>query len=89
MEGAGLPATRGASFANPDFAAFARSCGAEGFAARTPAELKPAVANFLAAPGPAVLHAAVDPDELPTMPHVDLGQAWRFGLAKLKEKLSL
>jgi len=89
MEGAGLPATRGASFANPDFAAFARSCGAQGFTARTPAELRPAVAEFLAAEGPAVLHALVDPNELPVMPHVDPGQAWRFGLAKVKETIGL
>lgn len=89
MEGAGLPATRGAALVNPDFAAFARSCGARGFTARTPAELRPAVAEFLAAEGPAVLHAIVDPNELPTMPHIDPAQIWRFGLAKLKEKIGL
>lgn len=89
MEGAGLPATRGASFVNPDFAAFARSCGAEGFTARTPRELKGAVSAFLAAKGPAVLHAVVDPDELPVMPHIDPGQAWRFGLAKIRERFGL
>ena len=89
MEGAGLPATRGAGFANPDFATFARSCGAQGFTARSPAELAGAIADFLAAPGPAVLHAVVDPDELPVMPHIDPGQVWRFGLAKLKEKLGI
>jgi pyruvate dehydrogenase (quinone)/pyruvate oxidase len=89
MEGAGLPATRGASFANPDFAAFARSCGAEGFTARKPDELAPAIAGLLAAEGPAILHAVVDPNELPAMPHIDVGQAWRFGIAKLKEKVGL
>ena len=86
MEGAGLPAVAGASFANPDFAAFARACGAQGFTARDPALLEETVKAFLAAEGPAVLHAVVDPAELPTMPHVDLAQAWRFGVAKLKEK---
>jgi pyruvate dehydrogenase (quinone)/pyruvate oxidase len=86
MEGAGLPAPAGASFRNPDFAAFARSCGADGFTARGPAELEGAIAGLLAAPGPAILHAFVDPAELPTMPHIDIAQAWRFGLAKLKEK---
>jgi pyruvate dehydrogenase (quinone) len=89
MEGAGLPATRGASLVNPDFAAFARSCGARGFTARTPAELRPAVADFLAAEGPAILHAVVDPEALPVMPHIDPGQVWRFGLAKLKERIGL
>ena len=86
MEAAALPAAEGTGFVNPDFAAFARSCGALGFTARDPAELKETIAAFLAAPGPAVLHAFVDPEELPTMPHIDLAQVWRFGLAKLKEK---
>jgi hypothetical protein len=31
----------------------------------------------------------VDPNELPAMPHIDVGQAWRFGIAKLKEKVGL
>jgi pyruvate dehydrogenase (quinone)/pyruvate oxidase len=86
MEGAGLPATAGARFPNPDFAAFASSCGARGFTVREPAALAEGIAALLAAPGPAILHAFVDPNELPTMPHIDLAQAWRFGLAKLKEQ---
>ena len=86
MEAAALPAAEGTGFPNPDFAAFARSCGAQGFTVRDPAKLEATIAAFLAAPGPAVLHAFVDPEELPTMPHIELGQVWRFGLAKLKEK---
>jgi len=87
MEGAGLPATRGAGLRNPDFAAYALACGASGYTVRAPAELESSVAAFLAAPGPAVLHAMVDPAELPTMPHIDIAKAWRFGLARLKERL--
>jgi pyruvate dehydrogenase (quinone) len=87
MEGAGYPAAAGVRLPNPDFAAFARACGAEGFTAREPASLASEIAAFLAAPGPAILHAFVDPTELPTMPHVHPGQVWRFGLAKIKEKL--
>jgi pyruvate dehydrogenase (quinone) len=29
----------------------------------------------------------VDPDEIPAMPHVGVEEAWRFGVAKVKEKL--
>jgi pyruvate dehydrogenase (quinone)/pyruvate oxidase len=87
MEGAGMPAMEGAAFPNMDFAAYARACGAAGFSASDPVELERTVAAFLAAEGPAVLHAKVDPDELPAMPHIDVGQAWRFGIAKAKEKL--
>jgi pyruvate dehydrogenase (quinone) len=87
MEAAGLPATAGAAFPNMDFAAFARVCGGEGFSAALPESLKEEAMAFLAAEGPAILHVKVDPDELPTMPHVDLAQALRFGIAKIKEGL--
>ena len=88
MEGAGNPAASGAMFPNMDFAAFARACGAQGFTARDPADLIATVRAFLAVPGPAVLHAFVDPDEIPAMPHIEIGQAWKFGIAKLKEAVT-
>jgi thiamine pyrophosphate-dependent acetolactate synthase large subunit-like protein len=86
MEAAGLRAAQGTGFPNIDFAAFARACGAKGFTVRAPAELGAAIRAFLAEPGPAILHAFVDPAELPVMPHVSIGQAWRFGIAKIKER---
>lgn len=85
MEGAGDPATKGSTFPNMDFAAFARACGAQGFSVRDPAELDGTIHDFLAVPGPALLHAVVDPAEIPTMPHIDIGQAWKFGIAKVRE----
>ena len=88
MEGAGLPAAEGTQFPNMDFAAFASACGAQGFIARDPLLLRETVGAFLRTPGPAVLHACVDPSELPAMPHVEIGRVWRFGLAKVKEKIS-
>ncbi|RZK40618.1 MAG: hypothetical protein EOO61_06395 [Hymenobacter sp.] len=88
MEGAGNPPASGANFPNMDFAAFARACGAQGFTARDPAALVATVQAFLAVPGPAILHTVVDPDEIPAMPHVDVGQAWKFGIAKMKEVIA-
>ncbi len=88
MEGAGNPAASGASFPNMDFAAFARACGAAGFTAREPATLVATVTAFLASPGPAILHALVDPEEIPAMPHISPAQAWRFGVAKVREAVS-
>ncbi len=85
MEGAGTPAASGSVFPNMDFAAFARACGASGFTARDPATLVATVREFLAAPGPAILHAVVDPDELPAMAHIEPAQALGFGIAKVKE----
>jgi len=87
MEGAGLPAASGSAFRNMDFAAFACACGAKGFTVRHPTRLAETVREFLAAPGPAILHAVVDPAEIPTMPHVDAGEIWKFGIAKVKEKV--
>ncbi|WP_395337122.1 thiamine pyrophosphate-binding protein [Novosphingobium sp. BL-8H] len=85
MEVAGLPAAKGSTFPNIDFAAFAKACGAQGFTVRDPAQLDATIAQFLAAPGPAILHAIVDPDELPTMPHIDPAKVLRFGIAKVRE----
>lgn len=85
MESAGLPAASGTTFPNIDFAAFARACGAQGFTVRDPSLLDETVMRFLAAPGPAILHAHVDPDELPTMPHIEPAQVIRFGIAKVRE----
>lgn len=85
MEGAGLPAFKGSEFPNMDFAAFARACGAEGYAARTPEELEPAIRQLLVSRGPAILDVKIDAGELPAMPHIKLDQIWKFGLARVRE----
>lgn len=46
-----------------DFAQVAMACGAQGFRCAQPAELRPAIASWLRAPGAAVLEVRVDPDE--------------------------
>ena len=51
-----------------DFAMFARSCGADGFACDAPSNLDEAMRAFLASPKPAVLEAMVDPAEPPAKP---------------------
>jgi pyruvate dehydrogenase (quinone)/pyruvate decarboxylase len=51
-----------------DFSLFAKSCGADGFACDTPANLDAALRAFLASPNPAVLEASVDPAEPPAKP---------------------
>ena len=51
-----------------DFAAFARACGASGFTCRTQGEVAGAIAAALRAPGPALIHALVDPGEPTLMP---------------------
>ena len=85
-EGVGLPAFREAiEFPNPDFVALARACGAYGFKAGHPDELRGAIAEALAVDGPAIVDCVVVPDELPNMPHIDLGLAKNYAIAKIKE----
>ena len=87
MEEAGLPADKGSTFPNMDFAAFALACGASGFTVKKSSELEEGLRQLLAASGPAVLNVFIDPSELPSMPHIHLDQIWRFGLARVKEAL--
>jgi len=88
MEGAGAPPAPGSVFPNMDFAAFAQACGVQGSRVEKPAELPAAVDRWLGAEGPAILHAIVDPDEIPAMPHIEPGQAARFGISKLKQAIN-
>ena len=85
-EHVGLPAFRKAiDFPNPDFVALARACGAQGFKASTPDELKPAIGAALTADGPAIVDAVVVPNEFPNVPHLDLETIGNFAIAKVKE----
>jgi pyruvate dehydrogenase (quinone)/pyruvate oxidase len=58
-----------------DFAEFAHACGGIGFTAEDPKECGDMLDQFLAAPGPAVLQAVVDPFEAPMPPKVKFEQA--------------
>jgi thiamine pyrophosphate-dependent acetolactate synthase large subunit-like protein len=86
MEEAGLPVfAQGATLKNPDFAMYARACGGTGFRITRPQALREIVAQALETPGPVIVDVVVDPDEIPSMPHIQMGQAWKFGLGKLRE----
>src|ERR1700683_1989590 len=87
-ESMGLPAYReGIEFPNPDFPALARACGGHGFRATKPGELHAAINEALAADGPAIVDAVVNPNELPNLPHLDLDKAGNYALAKIKEAI--
>jgi pyruvate dehydrogenase (quinone) len=64
-----------------DFAAFAHACGGIGFSVEDPADCARVVEEFLAAPGPAVLQATVDPFEPPLPAKVKPEQALHFAEA--------
>jgi pyruvate dehydrogenase (quinone)/pyruvate oxidase len=53
-----------------DFAAFARACGATGFRIEDPATCGEIMDQALATPGPVIIEAVTDPNELPMPPQL-------------------
>jgi thiamine pyrophosphate-dependent acetolactate synthase large subunit-like protein len=87
-EAAGLPPfQKGIDFPNPDYAMLARACGGEGFTAKRPDVLSTALSKAFAAQGPAIVNAVVAADELPNVPHVEMGMVRHLAVAKLKEAM--
>ena len=84
QEGKGLP-EHAIDLLNPDFAAFADSCGGKGLRVEKPGEIGPAFAEAIASGQPCVLDVLVDPDELIIPPKITLKQAYQFGVAKTRE----
>ncbi|HEX4078830.1 MAG TPA: thiamine pyrophosphate-binding protein [Rhizomicrobium sp.] len=85
-ESVGLPAFKeGIEFPNPDFPAFARACGGQGFKVTMPEELHAAVREAFACDGPAIIDAVVPANELPNMPHLDLNVVGHVALARIRE----
>ena len=88
MEEAALPAFKaGVGMRNPDFAMFARACGGTGFTVTKPEMLRETITQALRTEGPVIVDVAVDPSEIPAMPHVELDKVWRFGIGKARELL--
>jgi pyruvate dehydrogenase (quinone) len=85
-EAIGVPAwKRAIDFPNPDFAALARDCGAVGFKAEKPGELREAIDQAFKAEGPAIVDCVVKAIELPNVPHLDLETMGNYAKAKIKE----
>jgi pyruvate dehydrogenase (quinone) len=61
-----------------DFAAFAHACGGVGYTVDDPAQCAAVMDQFLAAPGPAILEAVVDPLEAPLPAKITADQALKF-----------
>jgi pyruvate dehydrogenase (quinone) len=87
-ESIGVPAWKKAiDFPNPDYVALARACGAVGFKAEKPGELREAISQALKADGPAIIDCVVGADELPNIPHLELKMVDNFAKAKVKEAI--
>jgi pyruvate dehydrogenase (quinone) len=67
-----------------DFAAFAHACGATGFTIEDPADCGPTLERALAAPGPVIVEAVVDPFEPPMPPKISFDQATKFAQSLAK-----
>ncbi len=61
-----------------DFAAYARACGGHGYRIEDPADCGAVLDRAFTTPGPAIVHAVVDPNEPPMPPRVSLEQAQHF-----------
>jgi pyruvate dehydrogenase (quinone) len=75
----------GTKFVNPDLAKVAESIGLTGIRVEDPGQVRRAVAEFLATPGPAILDAVVEPDALSLPSHVSFGEAEGFSLSLAKQ----
>ncbi len=67
-----------------DFAAFARACGGVGISSDDPKTIGSAIDEALAAPGPAIVEAVVDPNEAPMPAKVTFEQAEKLAMALLR-----
>jgi pyruvate dehydrogenase (quinone) len=72
-------------FRNPDFAALARACGGRGYTVKEPGKLKDTLMEAFSCEGPVIVDCIVASDEMPNMPHVELGQVGHYAIAKIKE----
>ncbi len=61
-----------------DFAAYAHACGAVGYHVENPDDVPHFIDQFLAAPGPALLEAVVDPNSAPLPGKIKAKQAPHF-----------
>jgi pyruvate dehydrogenase (quinone) len=87
-EVAGLPVYHDAThLQNPDFAAYARSCGGGGVRVEHAADVVAAIEEAIAFDGPFLIDAVVSPGELTMPPHLTFEEAWGFGSSKGKEAL--
>jgi pyruvate dehydrogenase (quinone) len=86
-ESMGMPAWKAMDFPNPDYVALASACGAVGFKAEKPDQLREAIDRAFKAEGPAIIDCVVPADELPNVPHIELEKIANVAKAKVKEAI--
>jgi len=83
MEVAGM-SPFGCNLKNPNFAALAQAAGLFGVRVEEPAQVRPALKQALAYPGPALVDIVTDPNALAMPPRATIQQAAGFALAMTK-----
>jgi pyruvate dehydrogenase (quinone) len=87
-EALGLPPyKKGIEFPNPDYVALAQACGAQGFRAERPGDVRGVIEEALKVDGPAIIDCVVVSNEMPNFPHVQVDQAKNYAIAKVKEAM--
>jgi pyruvate dehydrogenase (quinone) len=86
QEQGGLPEF-GTKLHDVDLAAVASAIGLHAIRVTDPDALDEALRSTFAHPGPALIDAVTNPDEISLPPKVKPGQAWGFAIAKLTETL--
>ena len=86
MQAAGFPPWQ-TDLHNPDFAKLAEAVGLLGVRIEHPGEVRDGLQRALAHDGPALIDVLVEPNALSLPPHITIGQAEGFALAKGKEVL--
>ncbi|HET9032567.1 MAG TPA: thiamine pyrophosphate-dependent enzyme [Dokdonella sp.] len=70
---------------NPDFAAYARLCGGEGWNVNDVDQLDAAIKSAYSSNKPSLISVEVDADVLPMPPEISMSQAINFSIGKLRE----
>lgn len=78
----------GTELKNPDFAKMAEAAGLLGLSVDAPEQVRPAIEQALAHPGPALVEARVSRQEISMPPTITLEQMTNFSLFMLKAVLS-
>jgi len=79
----------GTHLTNPDFAAYAEAAGARGIRVESPGDLKGALTDALAHPGPVLVDVVCDPAERPLPPRISWEQAKGYATAIFRETFGL
>ena len=72
---------------NPDYTAFAKICGGEGYTIKEASDLEPVINEALGSDKPCIINVFINPEELTIPPDITFEQAVSYSKAKIKEYL--